>query len=156
MTLITDAWLFQHVVPNVRCQYPSNDRLCRVLVLSLLYICLRNNEDVIIQDALCNQVKAVYAAFGLEEEEPVKVVQLHVYRLPNGTFDISNMVPTRDPTAGPQGPGALITAKMGQTLLVRVGAVKQQLVQINLDVMNEQSKGRAETQKLWRVTDNNM
>jgi hypothetical protein len=156
LTLITDAWLFEHVVPNVHRRYPSDDRLCRVLALSLLYICLRSNEDIIIPDALCNRVKAAYAALGLEEEEPVEKVQLHVYRMPNGTFGISDTVPTGDTTGGPQGPGAPMTAEMGQTILVRLGAVETQLVRINLNVMNGQSEGRAENRKLMRITNNNM
>ena len=114
----------------------------------LLYICLRSNGDVIVPYTLCNWVKAAYAALCLNEEEPVKVVQLYVYWMPNGTFDIADTVLTGDPKAGPQGPGALITAKMGQTLLVRVGAIKQQLVRINLNVTNGQSKGRVEMWKL--------
>ena len=117
--------------------------------MSLLYISLRSNEDVIIPDALCNRLKAAYTVLGLEEEEKVEAVQLHVYRLKNGTFGVSNTVPTRDGTAGPQGPGAQMTAKMGQTLLVRVGAVEQQLVWIDLNVMNGKIKSHAEMRKLW-------
>ena len=74
LNLIKDTWLFQLVVPNVRHQYPSDNRLCRVLVLSLLYICLRSNEEVIIPDTFYNWVNADYAALGLEEKEPVEVV----------------------------------------------------------------------------------
>ena len=89
-------------MPNARRGHPSNDRLCRVLALLLLYICLRSNEDAIIPDVLCNRVKAAYATFVLGEDEPAEMVQLHVYRIPNGTFGISDMMPTGDPTAGLQ------------------------------------------------------
>ena len=156
LTVITDAWLFEHVVPNVHRRFPTDARLCRVLGLSLLYICLRSNEEVVIPDALCDRVKAAYAALGLEEVEPVEKVQLHVYRMPNGTFGISDTVPTGDSTAGPQGPGAPMTSEMGQTILVRIGAVEQQLVRSNLNVMNGVSESRAENRRLWRVTNNNV
>ena len=49
-----------------------------------------------------------------------------------------------------------MTAKMGQPILLRLGAVNQKLVWANRDVMNGQSKGRAENRKLWRITNNNM
>ena len=101
-------------------------------------------------------MKAAYAALGLDEVEPVEKVQLHVYRMPNGTFGISDTVPTGDSTAGPQGPGAPMTAEMGQTILVRIGAVEQQLVRSNLNVMNGHSESRAENRRLWRVTNNNV
>ena len=83
---VTDVWLFEHVVPHIRARYPTDDRLCRVLGLSLLYICLSSNEQVVIPEALCDRVQDAYAALGLDEEQPVEKVQLHVYRMPNGTF----------------------------------------------------------------------
>ena len=49
-----------------------------------------------------------------------------------------------------------MTAELGQTILAQVGVVEQQLVWINVNVMNGQSKGHAEMQKLWRVTNNNI
>jgi hypothetical protein len=49
-----------------------------------------------------------------------------------------------------------MTAKMGQTILVQVGALEQQLVRINMNVMNGQNEGRTENMKAWRVTNNNM
>ena len=67
-----------------------DNRLCRVLGHTLLYICLSSNEEVAIPMALCNRVKAAYAALGLDEEQPVERVALHIYRLPNGTFGIGD------------------------------------------------------------------
>merc|ERR1712086_466612 len=119
---LMDAWLFERVVPHIRQRYPNDDRLCKVLGLSLLYICLSSNKEVYFPDTLRHRVKAAYAALGLGEEEPVEKVELHVYRTGNGTFGISDVVPTgTDPAAGPQGPGAPMTAEMGQTILVRLG-----------------------------------
>ena len=100
LILITNGWLFEHVVPNVRRRYPHDERLRQVFALPLLYICLGSNEDIIIPDALRHRVKAAYGALGLEEEELVKKVTLHVYWIPNGTFGISDTVPTGDGTEG--------------------------------------------------------
>ena len=49
-----------------------------------------------------------------------------------------------------------MTSEMGQTILVRIGAVEQQLVRSNLNVMNGHSESRAENRRLWRVTNNNV
>lgn len=87
---LTDTWLFEHVVPHLRRRYPVDNGLCRVLGHALLYICLSSNEEVAIPTALCNRVKAAYAALGLDEEQPVERVALHIYRLPNGTFGIGD------------------------------------------------------------------
>ena len=121
---LTDAWLFEHVVPHIRRRYPVDDRLCRVLGYALLYICLSSNEKVVIPAALCNRVKAAYAELGLDEDQPVEKVALHVYRLPNGTFGINDVVPTETEAAGPQRPGAPMAVEMGQTILVRLGLVE--------------------------------
>jgi len=91
---VTDAWLCEHVVPNIHHRYPNDHRLCRVLGIALLYICLSSNEDVLCPAALRGRVKDAYAALGIEEEEPIAKIELHVYRMPNGTFGISDAVPT--------------------------------------------------------------
>ena len=128
-----------------------------MLGLSLLYICLSSNEEVYVPDALRHRVKAAYAALGLGEEEPVEKVELHVYRTGNGTFGISDVVPSgTDPAAGPQGPVAPMTAEMGQTILVRLGVVEQTQVHMNLNIMNQFGESRAQTSKLWRITSNTM
>ena len=74
LTLITNAWLFENVVQNIRPRHPCDERLFRVFTLSLLYMCLCSNEDVIIPDALRHWLKAVYVVLGLDEEEPVEKV----------------------------------------------------------------------------------
>ena len=91
---ITDDWLFEHVVPNIRRRYPNDARLCRVLALALLYICLQHNEDIYVPPPLRSTVRDAYAALGIDEEEPIQKVPLHVYRGPNGVFGIGDAVDT--------------------------------------------------------------
>ena len=154
---LTDAWLFEHVVPNLCRRYPSDGRLCRVLGEALLYICLSSNEEVLIPAPLRDRVKAAYAALGLDEEQPLEKVALHVYRMPNGTFGISDVVPNEtDQAAGPQRPGAPMTLEMGQTILIQVSSVKQDQVNMNLNLMQAINEGRAETRHLARVINNNV
>ena len=67
----------------------------------------------------------LYAELGLDEEQPLEKVALHVYRMPNGTFRINDMVPTRtDFVAGQQRPSAPMTAEMGHTLLIQINQMK--------------------------------
>ena len=80
VTGITDDWLFQHVIPNIRQRYPNDLRLCRVLSLSLLYICLSCNEVVYIPPTLRDRVRSACTALGLNEQHPIVKVPLHVYR----------------------------------------------------------------------------
>ena len=153
---VTDAWICENVVPNIHHRYPNDHRLCRVLGIALLYICLSSNEDVLCPDALRDRVKDAYAALGIEEEEPIAKIELHVYRMPNGTFGISDAVPTEEGLAGPRGPGAPMTIEMGQTILVRMDAMDGHITQYNLNVMNGLSESRAENRKLCRVINNNL
>ena len=155
--VLTDAWLFEHVVPNIRRKYPRDDRLCRVLGHALLYICLSSNEEVLISSPLRNRVKAAYAALGLDEEQPLEKVALHLYRMPNGTFGISDVVPTgTDLAAGQQRPGAPMTAEMGQTFLVQMNQMKTDQSQMNLNLMQAIGESRAENRKLARIVNNNI
>ena len=154
---MTDTWLFEHVVPHIRARYSRDDKLCQVLGLSLLYICLSSNEQVIIPEALSNRVKGAYAALGLDEDQPVEKVELHVYRMPNGTFGISDVVPTETTAAaGPQQTGGPMTAEMGQTLLVRMNALEQAQIQMNLNLMSAISESRAENRAQLRIVNNNV
>ena len=134
--VLSDAWLFEHVVPNIRRKYPRDDRLCRVLGHALLYICLSSNEEVLAPPPLRDRVKAAYAALGLDEEQPLEKFTLDVYRMPNGTFGIRDAVPTgTDLATGQQRPSAPMTAEMGQTLLVQMNQAKQDQSQMNLNLM---------------------
>ena len=77
---ITDDWLFEHVVPNIRRRFPNDARLFRVMALSLLYICLQHNEEIYVPAPLRNRVKDTYTALGLAVEEPIQKMTLHDYR----------------------------------------------------------------------------
>ena len=102
---------------------PDDHRLCRVLGIALLYICLSSNDDVLCPDALRERVKDAYVALSTEEEEPIVKIELHVYRMPKGTFGISDAVSTEDLGEGLQGPGAPVTVKIGQTFFVQMDAI---------------------------------
>ena len=77
---ITDDWLFEHVVPNIRRRFPNDAMLFRVMALSLLYICLQHNEEIYVPAPLRNRVKDTYTDLGLAVEEPIQKMTLHDYR----------------------------------------------------------------------------
>ena len=52
ITAIIDVWLFEHMVPNMRRRFCNDSRLCKVMALSLLYICLSSNAEVYVPEAL--------------------------------------------------------------------------------------------------------
>ena len=78
-SFITDAWLFEKVVPNITCRFPRDRPLCRILGLALLYICLGENEEVFVPPLLRAQVRQNYVALGLKGYMPVEKIPLHVY-----------------------------------------------------------------------------
>ena len=80
ITDITNEWLFEHIVPTIRRRFRNDSRLCQVIGLALLYICVGDNEDVFVPTQVKDRVRAAYAQLGLEEAQPIKKVQLHVYR----------------------------------------------------------------------------
>ena len=130
-------WLFLHPVPHARAQIPVDNRLSRVICLSLLYVCLGSNKHIIIPNMVCDRVKAVYAMLCLDKRQQVEMVALRVYQIPNSTFGINCMVPTEsDPAAETQHAGRPMTSKMGQILLAWKNMVKQAQVQMNLNVIN--------------------
>ena len=59
------------------------------MALSLLYICFQHNEEIYVPAPLC-----AHAALGLAMEELIVKVILHVYRGPNGVFEIGDAVST--------------------------------------------------------------
>ena len=80
ITEIPNEWLFEHVVPTIRRRFWNDSRLYQVMGLALLYVCLGDNEDVFVPTQVKDRVRAAYAQLGLEEAQPIKKVQLHVYR----------------------------------------------------------------------------
>jgi len=96
------------------------------MALSLLYICLRHNEEIFVPAPLRKRVKDAYAALGLAIEEPIAKVTLHVYRGPNGVFGIGDAVSTETSgvvTAGGEGVAGMGN-EVGQTILVHMNALK--------------------------------
>jgi len=155
---ITDGWLFEHVVPNIRRRFPNDARLCRVMALSLLYICLQHNEEICVPAPLRNRVKDAYTALGLAVEEPIEKMALHVYRGPNGVFGIGDAVSTGTTGAVTVGGEGVVGMgdEVGQTILVRMNVLEQAHTQSQLNHSASISELRSYTSSQFRVLNNNI
>ena len=95
---ITQEWLFEHVVPRIRQRYSSDNKLCNVLGIALLYACMSDEDAIVIPDAIRIRVRNAYSALNLEVTQPVEKVPLHVYRIRDQLFidpiEESNLVRT--------------------------------------------------------------
>jgi hypothetical protein len=81
--MITDDWLFEHVVSNIRAKYGRS--FAAVLGKAVLYICLKEQDPqqrdkfVPVPADVCQRVRAAYAELGLDEAQPVLKIPLHIY-----------------------------------------------------------------------------
>ena len=158
ITGLTREWLFEHVVPAIRRRFPNDSRLCTVLALALLYICLGDNEVVFVPPEVKSRVRAAYAQLGLEEAQPIKKVPLHVYRN-NGVLMIDALDEDGSPSggAGPGGGGgSRMSNEMGQTLLVRMNQVERTQAQTQVQFMGGMADLRTYCGGQFRLLNNNI
>ena len=125
ITAITDVWLFEHVVPNMCQRFHNDSRLCKVMALSLLYICLSSKAKVYVPGALRNRVKVTYAALGLDEDEPIKKISLLIYRV-NGVLMIDEIDGGGTAGGGAVGPNP---TELQQTVLVHLNRLENMVTQ---------------------------
>lgn len=158
ITGITTEWLFEHVVPNMRNRYANDSRLCRVMALPLLYICLSSNEDVYVPTQLRNRVRNAYAQLGNEEEQPIKKIPLHIYRL-RGVLMID---PVDTAVAGPNngpvvaGGGGGMSNELAHTILVRMNRLEQAQTQHQVSSNTQVSELRSYVGSQFRMLNNNI
>jgi hypothetical protein len=127
---IGNEWLFENVLPNVRKYFKKDTRLCCVLALPLLYACLK--DDIMVPEGIRSRVRIAYSNLGLDEEQPVTKIPLHVYRV-NDKLMI-------DPIGGELGMiGAVatggngtitLTLEMGKSILLRLNRLDQKISQV--------------------------
>ena len=83
---ITDDWLFEHVVPNIRLRFPNDRQLCVILGTALLYICMQEESEVganvvPVPEDIRSRVRQSFAHLGLTDDQPVKKLPLHVHHI---------------------------------------------------------------------------
>ena len=160
ITAITNEWLFQHVVPHVRRRFRNDSRLCRVLGLSLLYICTGDNADVYVPPELRARVRRALAELGLDTDQPIKKVPLVVYRV-EGVLNIDALVggdaPGSGGNAGGGGDGIHgISKELVQTHLVRINRLEQSNVQNQVGTSAAISELRGYLGNQLKIVNNNV
>ncbi len=112
--MITEDWLFEHAVPNIRAKYGCS--FAAVLGKAVLYICLKEQDPqqrdkfVPVPADIRQRVRADYAELGLDEAQPVLKVPLHIYRI-NEMLQINEVV---------TGIGVAATAPVGGNAMMAV------------------------------------
>ena len=127
LTEITNEWLFEYVVPTTRRHFQNDSRFCQVMGLALLYICLGDNEDVFVLTQLKDRVRAAYAQLRLEEAQPIKKVQLHVYR--NNGILMIDALNDNVGSSGAAATGGTMSNEIAHTLVVCLSHVESQVAQ---------------------------
>ena len=100
--------------------------------LALLYVCIGNNEDVVVPTQLRDRVRAAYAQLGLEEAQPIKKIQLHVYRN-NGILMIDALNDDVG-TTGAVAAGGQMSNETAQTILIRLNHLERTQVQAQVNI----------------------
>jgi len=78
---ITNEWLYEYVVPSIRLRFENDNRLCKILGLSLLYAALTEGENqVLVPESIRRRIKSAYDRLGQEEVQPVRKIPLIVTR----------------------------------------------------------------------------
>lgn len=103
--VITNEFLFQHVIPNIRRRFPTDDRFCRVLGLAYLHAVYEPSLCEFIDNTIATQVKAAFVEFftaeAVVEDNPVVKIPLEIYRVEDRLVIQDRFQPTGAATANP-------------------------------------------------------
>ncbi len=131
---ISNEWLFEHVVPNIRRRYPNDLNLCKILALAVLFVSL--DESIDVQVEIRARVTVAFQGLGLEETQPVIKVPLHVYRIEDRLM-IDEVAPSAHDSQGNIGFAPL------ETILVRLNRLERQNAELSADSKSIRSKGES-------------
>jgi hypothetical protein len=132
---LTDDWLFENVVPNIRCRYWNDSRLCKVLATALLFAAMDAEVgEKFLPPAMRDRISAAYIPTHPEIQQPVVRIPLMIYRIQD-TLMIDEM-PQFDNgggAAGPVGPAvagnSAITEQQHAQVLINVQSLQQLVAQ---------------------------
>ena len=174
---ITQQWMFDNVIPNIRRRYSNDTKLCRVLGTALLYACISDDPNIYIPRNIRSRVRSAYNSLGLDESQPVMKVPLIVYR----DQDQLRIEPIADPGQGVaagnsnnNGEGAAIingttaaaTATYGTTpaanaqaiqlMSIRQTRLENQLGQVHVSLQASIGESRSHADHQFRMLNNNI
>ena len=146
---LTDAWLFENVNPAIRRRFPNDTRLCRVLGLALLYSAMK--ETIMMPDSIRKRIKDAYNLLRNDEEQPVKKVPLHVFRM-NAKLCIEPVSDDATATIG------VLSSQneLAQTVLIRLDRMEQLILTNHMDVKSEIADWRRRNDQKFRTINNNI
>ena len=146
---ISDDWLFEHVVPNIRRRFPQDSRLCRVLGTALLFAAMDNEiAEELVPQALRERITGAYIPTHPTIAQPVVRVPLTIYCIQD-TLMIDEMphkdnaqagappvagAPTVVPGLAAQ-PSTMNSQQMAQ-ILINVNSLKQSITQNHQQLQN--------------------
>ena len=125
---LSDDWLFENVVPNIRRRFPNDSRLCKVLATALLFGALDNEigESNLIPDPLRDRITTAYLPTHPDIAQPVVRVPLTIYRIQD-TLMIDEMPHHGGGGAAPPAAGVapVVNDQQMAQVLVNLQAVQQ-------------------------------
>ena len=166
---ISDEWLYENVVPSIRRRFPNDRKLCVLLAKALLYICLKSVDEsdttaIPVPSHIRDRVIVAYNSLGLEDDQPVKKVPLHIYRV-NETLQIDEVVTVAGGTDGEAASSNITVSgaagggpasEMMQTILIRTIRNEQAIGRVESTVLSALSEQRTFTSNQFRVLNNNV
>ena len=136
---LTDDWLFDNVVPNIRRRYPNDSRLCRVLATALLYGALDPQiGEELLPPSLRERITTAYVPTHPETAQPVVRVPLTIYRIQDNLM-IDEMIQQEGDNGGPvvaQAPAGAPTEQQHAQVLINIQALQQAVAQNHQQAMD--------------------
>ena len=136
---LTDDWLFENVVPNIRRRFPNDSRLCRVLATAILFAAMDNEVgEQYMPAAMRDRINAAYIPTHPQIAQPVMRVPLTIYRVQD-TLMIDEMILHEQPGGAPAANAPAGAAAVGVPIvnqqqhaqtLINLQALKQAVAQI--------------------------
>jgi hypothetical protein len=131
---LTDDWLFENVVPNIRRRFPNDTRLCRVLATALLFGAMDPQVgEEFLPATMRERITTAYVPTHPEIAQPVQRVPLTIYRVQDSLM-IDKMPQFGDngaaPAAAGRGPVNLVANKQQHAqVLINVQSLQQAVAQ---------------------------
>jgi Transcriptional activator of glycolytic enzymes len=129
---LTDDWLFENVVPNIRRRFPNDSRLCKVLATALLFGAMDPQiSEEFLPAAMRERITTAYVPTHPEISQPVQRIPLTIYRIQDSLM-IDEM-PQAGNNGGAAAPanGALpvVNEQQHAQVLINVQALQQAVAQ---------------------------
>ena len=158
---LTDDWLFEHVVPNIRRRFPNDSRLCRVLATAVLFGAMDPEiGEQYLPPTMRDRITGAYIPTHPEIAQPVRRVPLTIYRIED-TLMIDEMLQHDAEgggvvgAAGPAAPAAVNQQQHAQ-LLVNLQSLQQSVAQNHQQQQQSLASLRQWAVGQFRVVNNNI